>query len=82
MTMPPHPLPLLYPTIFEDAWTIHWFFLEDDEETAGSTLFVKNLSFGTTEEKLKKVGYIIVNYKGIPTDTWKNILRVQNIDVW
>lgn len=30
---------------------------EEEEEAPGSTLFIKNLNFSTTEEKLQEVGH-------------------------
>lgn len=30
---------------------------EEEEEVPGSTLFIKNLNFSTTEEKLQEVGH-------------------------
>lgn len=32
---------------------------EEEESAPGSTLFIKNLNFNTTEEKLQEVGHFI-----------------------
>lgn len=38
---------------------------EEEESVPGSTLFVKNLNFGTTEEKLLEVRQFMIHPSGI-----------------